>query len=370
MPVFEQGYKHWDGDLSGHAWRWWTIARQGVRIAMQGWLLRILTIMALLPALVLVCVFVLWGFLEQQAEWALPIARMFFPSEVVADPAAYRIIVWTLAFHFFFKFELFVSMILVLLVGPGLISQDLRFNAVTLYLSRPLYRWDYFLGKLGVIGWFLALVAILPAVVAYLLGVLFSFKLSVVADTWHLLLGCVGYGLVIVLSAGTLMLALSSLSRSSRYVASFWVGIWLVSSMVAGVMTGIHGEQAGRAAMKAAVLDARQQPGNPMPAHIEQWRRRQAAEMEAYLDDWRPMIAYTGNLERVGRALLGVDAVVDRLADEVVGRRGSPEGRVMTRVIFSGPRFPWEWSALILLALFGASLWLLTTRVRTLDRLS
>lgn len=370
MPVFEQGYKHWDGDLSGHAWRWWTIARQGVRIAMQGWLLRILTILALLPALALVCVFVLWGFLEQQADWALPIARMFFPPEVVADPGAYRVIVWTLAFHFFFKFELFVSMILVLLVGPGLISQDLRFNAVTLYLSRPLYRWDYFLGKLGVIGYFLALVAILPAVFAYLLGVLFSFKVSVVADTWHLLLGCVGYGLVIVLSAGTLMLALSSLSRNSRYVASFWVGIWIGTSMVAGVMSSIHADQARRAAMVALREEARQRPGNAFVDHAEQWQRRQAAEMAAYLDDWRPMVAYTGNLERVGRALLGVDTVVDRLADEVVGRRGGPGGRVLTRALFSGPRFPWEWSALILLALFGASLWLLTTRVRTLDRLS
>ena len=50
MPVFEQGYKHWDGELSGHAWRWWTIARQGVRIALQGWGLRMLTMMAMTPS--------------------------------------------------------------------------------------------------------------------------------------------------------------------------------------------------------------------------------------------------------------------------------------------------------------------------------
>ena len=37
------------------------------------------------------------------------------------------------------------------------------------------------------------------------------------------------YGLVIALSAGTLMLALSSLSRNSRYVALLWLGVWFVS---------------------------------------------------------------------------------------------------------------------------------------------
>ncbi len=382
MPVFEQGYKHWDGELSGHAWRWWTIARQGVRIALQSWILRLLTMMAMTPAVALVGVLVLWGFLEQQAEWVMPIARAIFPADIVRDPGSFRIIVWTLAFHFFFRVELFIAMVLVLLVGPGLISQDLRFNAVTLYLSRPLYRWDYFLGKLGVIGFFLALVAIVPALLAYLLGVLFSFKLAVIFDTWHLLLGCLGYGLVIVLSAGTLMLALSSLSRSSRYVAAFWVGIWIISSMVASAMSSIHVEQTTRheaQAFQPVGPPRRFDPNHPrgprMPQQVEHWQRRQEAMIEAYLNDWRPIIAYTGNLERVGRALLGVDTVAERVGDQIADAnpmtRNNPElARMTAQLYLSGPQFPVYWSALILLALFGASLWLLTTRVRTLDRLS
>ena len=43
-------------------------------------------------------------------------------------------------------------MFLVLLVGPELISQDLRFNAMPLYFARPVRRLDYFVGKLGVIA--------------------------------------------------------------------------------------------------------------------------------------------------------------------------------------------------------------------------
>ena len=32
MPIFDQGYQHWSGALSGQAWRWLTITRQGVRV--------------------------------------------------------------------------------------------------------------------------------------------------------------------------------------------------------------------------------------------------------------------------------------------------------------------------------------------------
>ena len=54
-----------------------------------------------------------------------------------------------------------------------------------------------------------------------------------------MLLACLGYGAVIVLSAGTLMLALSSLSRNSRYIALFWVALWFVTSIVATILDGL-----------------------------------------------------------------------------------------------------------------------------------
>ena len=90
------------------------------------------------------------------------------------------------------------------LAGPNLISLDLRYNALPLYLSRPMTRLDYFLGKLGVIAALVAAVAVLPAAAAYVLGVCFSLNLTVVRDTWRLLPASIVYGLVIVVSAGTL----------------------------------------------------------------------------------------------------------------------------------------------------------------------
>ena len=68
MPIFDQGYQHWSGHLSGHAWRWLAIARHGVRdrheepdrcgcASMLAWL----------PAIVLAFVLCIWGLVEQKS---------------------------------------------------------------------------------------------------------------------------------------------------------------------------------------------------------------------------------------------------------------------------------------------------------------
>ena len=130
---------------------------------------------------------------------------------------------WTLAFRQFFDIQLFFSMILVLLVGPDLISQDLRFNAIPLYLSRPVRRFEYFLGKLGVIAVFLSAVTIVPVLLAFALGYGFSLDPTVVRDTARLLAGLAGLrrdrrGLGRAPDAG-LLLAVAELAIRGRDVA-------------------------------------------------------------------------------------------------------------------------------------------------------
>src|SRR5207245_8204448 len=134
--------------------------------------------------------------------------------------------------------------LLVVIAGPGLISRDLRFNALPLYFARPLSRLDYFLGKLGIIGYLVGAIAIAPAAVAYVVGVCFSLDLSVVKDTYHVLLASVAYGLIITLSVGTLILALSSLSRRSMYVGITWAGFWIITSITGLILSTWHREPA------------------------------------------------------------------------------------------------------------------------------
>jgi ABC-2 type transport system permease protein len=404
MPIFDQGYQHWKGALSSHAWRWLAITRQGLRGLLKGRfsIIKILLIVAWLPALVLVVALALWGMFEQGSETVLGLLQPMLPAGVAADPHAYRHAVWTISYSMFFKFELFFIMLLVLVVGPNLISRDLRFNALPLYFARPLTRLDYFVGKLGVVAALVAAVAVLPAAAAYVLGVCFSLDLTVIRDTWRLLPASIVYGLVIVVSAGTLMLALSSLSRRSLYVGIAWVGLWIISSAVATVLFGIHRDSLFRAIRQEEVAARNIEPnavpvdpdeppmehgGRRRDVSGEQWQRInqrvELAESKAAPTNWRPLCSYTANLQRLGEALLGTDAAwveigraieVPRAALKPFLGRGRPDEesapinnrRLADQLV---PQYPWIWSAGVLLGLLGLSIWTLSTRVKSLDRL-
>ncbi len=393
MPIFDQGYQHWKGALSSHAWRWLAITRQGLRVQLRGTIsiIRILLLLAWMPALVLVVVLALWGMFEQGSQTVISLLQPILPPGIASDPHAYRHAVWTIAYSTFFKVEIFYIMLLVVISGPNLISRDLRFNALPLYFSRPLTRWDYFLGKLGVIAAIVAAVAIVPAAAAYVLGVCFSLDLSVIRDTWRLLPGCILYGLVIVVSAGTIMLALSSLSRRSLYVGIAWFGLWVISSAVAAVLGGIQQktlyQTIGREEMvRAKVISPDSQPPDPryfISGELGQRVRGRVALAEAAPTNWRPLFSYTANLQRLGEALLNTDAAwvevgsaieVPRAALKPLLGKGEPAAgsasinnrRLADQLV---PQYPWIWSAGVLAGLFGLSLWTLSTRVKTLDRL-
>lgn len=427
MPIFDQGYQHWNGELSGHRWRWLAVARHGVRAQLQNRIVRLMLLVAWLPALALVVLLALWGLLEQQAESAIAFLSRLLPPEVVAQPKDYRAAVWTIAYSYFFKAQLLGSLVLVLVVGPNLISRDLRFNALPLYLSRPLRRSDYFLGKLGVIGFFLAVTLVVPAVAAYLFGVGFSLDLGIVRDTHRLVWAGIAYGLVITLSAGTLMLALSSLSRRSIYVSLSWAGFVFLTQMLASALVGIHGDTERRQVMREGIAAwARQNPppeGIQMAGHYpafqgstrwmydpprageppltdeekakqKWWRAYSQKQSQLYAEaeaarlargatDWRPVLSYSNNLDRIGDWLLDTDSAwvllgrtVERpraMVGPLARGRGVPvsdappdDRRLANRYVW---QHPWYWSAGALAGVWLVSVFVLSRRVKSLDRL-
>ncbi len=353
MPILDSGYQHWSGTLGSHAWRWLVITRHGVRIGLRNRWLRLSLIVAALPGLVLVAMLCMWGLLEQQPELIetlRPILSIFsfLDARMIDEPRSYRVDVWTLSFSYFLKTQQWLSMVLILIVGPSLISQDLRYNSLPLYLSRPVRRFDYFLGKLGVIVTFIGAVTVVPVIAAWVLGLLFSLDFSIVRDTFGLMLAGAAFGLLIAVSAGMLVLALSSLSRNSRYVALFWLAIWMGTGMVSMVLQGIDMEQRQHA-----------------------WRGREfdpdvfaAAELEAAERNWRPLTSYNDNLARIGQQLLGTDAVWNKLSKFHFGGERD-------RFLYEsrGPQYPWQWSAMVLAAIFALSAWILNRSIRSLDRL-
>lgn len=380
MPIFDQGYQHWNGTLSSHAWRWLAITRHGLRAGSKNRVLRILLILSWLPAIALVVFLCMWGLLERQSSAIASLMPFltFLNPQIIADPHHYRLEIWTISYDWFLVAELYLSMLVVLLVGPNLISQDLRYNALPLYLSRPLRRMDYFLGKLGVIVFTLGRMIVAPCVLAYLMGLLFSLDWSILRDTFRLLAAAVTYGLIISISAGLLILALSSLSRNSRYVALMWLGIWFVGSVTGTILQSVEQEQRRHAMYREVFDESHANQFNEPSDERVRVRRRQLsidafqraqrklaqAEADAAKRDWRPLTSYTANLSRLGRALLGTNGAWEGLSMLLPAAE-----RQVFLMNFLGPQYPWRWSALVLLCVFGVSAWILHTQVKSLDRL-
>jgi ABC-2 type transport system permease protein len=370
MPVFEQGYQHWNGKLSSQLWRWWAITRHGVLMQFRSKLTRGLLVMCVGPAFGIAAFMILWSLFEQGNTYIKPLMGMILPKELLDVPHEYRLAVWTLAYHFFFYIQYFLLMLIVLMVGPQLISKDLRFNALPLYLSRPIRRWEYFLGKLGVIGFFVLLVTAGPAILAWVLGVLFSLKLSVVVEVLPLLYGSIITSLVIALSYGLIVLALSSLSRNSRYVSMMWFGFWMLSKALFAMLFISSGYQEW--------------------AHLGNFTKNVQRIQEAVMDTesaWQKIDQIYKLAQDAMKAKAG--SMGGMFGGQNDRRRQGPmspefleqsEGRVLVNVITNNGNkyirssdirslYPWWWSALTLLGLGVVSLCILRYRVKSLDRL-
>jgi ABC-2 type transport system permease protein len=124
-------------------------------------------------------------------------------------------------------------------VGAGLIAADRRANALQLYLSKPLTRAEYIAGKLAILFVFLVFVTLAPAIMLLLVQVAFAGSLTFVRQNLYLLPAITLFSLLQVLLASFTMLALSSLSKNSRFVAIMYAGLMFFTSAVFQAIRGI-----------------------------------------------------------------------------------------------------------------------------------
>ena len=126
-------------------------------------------------------------------------------------------------------------------VGAGLIANDRRANALQIYLSKPLTRAEYIAGKLAVLLAFLLLVTWIPGILLLIVQMLFAGSFAFIKANLFLFPAITLTSFIHVLLAAFTMLALSSLSNSSRFVGIMYAGAVLFSSAMFNVLRGITG---------------------------------------------------------------------------------------------------------------------------------
>ncbi len=222
MPIHDQGYRRYLGTRATIGRAWQVMARAGVMSVISKRQFMGLMLFAWAPFVVrAVQIYVSATF--QQASFLAPKGETF--REFLDQQGA---------------FVFFVT----IYVGAGLIANDRRANALQLYLSKPMTSAEYVAGKLAILFLFLVTVTFLPAMMLLATQAMFAGSLTFVRNNLYLLPAITLFSLLQVLLASTTMLALSSLSKSSRFVAVMYAGVFFFTTALFNALRGITGTSA------------------------------------------------------------------------------------------------------------------------------
>jgi ABC-type transport system involved in multi-copper enzyme maturation permease subunit len=219
MPIHDQGYRRYLGTRAAIGTAWRVMARAGVLTIVTKRIFLGFMLMAWIPFIVRAVSFYVASTF-QQASFLAPNGETF--REFLDQQGA---------------FVFFVT----IYVGAGLIANDRRANALQLYLSKPMTSAEYIAGKLAILFIFLVGVTFLPAMVLLLTQTIFAGSFTFVRNNLYLVPAITLFSLTQVLLASTTMLALSSLSKSSRFVAVMYAGLFFFTTALFNALRGITG---------------------------------------------------------------------------------------------------------------------------------
>ena len=217
MPIHDQGYRRYEGRREPHGRRWWVIARAGIMERLRERKFLGLLLFASVPFFVRTVMLYLGSNVPQA-------------TFLEATPSTFR--------EFLDQQSIFVFFITIY-VGSGLIANDRRANALQIYLSKPLTRVEYITGKLVTLLVFLTAVTWLPGMLLLLLQMMFAGNFTFLRANVFLFPAITLFSAILVLFSAFAMLALSSLSKSRRFVAMMYAGLIFFTAAMYQALRGM-----------------------------------------------------------------------------------------------------------------------------------
>lgn len=157
MAVYKRTYKAYRGAMTPGWSRFTVLSRYGFATLFNSRMFTAFTVLCFVPFLVcLVFVYLLHSATAQQVLHA----------QFGKDPNGIMTNYWFLSF---LGVQSWMSFLLTAWAAPGMVSKDFANHAVQLYLSRPLSRAEYLLGKVSVLGGLLSCVTWIPTLLLFLL---------------------------------------------------------------------------------------------------------------------------------------------------------------------------------------------------------
>jgi len=163
MAVYKRTYRAYTGPLTSPAWRFLVLQRYALRAVFRSRFLLIGYIACFWLPVFAVCAL----YLNQNAGILAQVNQK--PGFMTVDGRFFLL---------FLQIQGGLAGLLTAFVGPSLIAPDLTNGALSVYLSRPISRTEYILGKGMVVGGLIASITLIPALL------LFAIQSSLAGYTW------------------------------------------------------------------------------------------------------------------------------------------------------------------------------------------
>jgi len=228
MTVREKGYIHWDGVLKEKKFIWWPITWLGIRLSFKKKYFKFIYFGSFIPALV----FLVGIYISERIQDFKYMVRGT-PKFLEVNPAYFKTYFVGAPPHVG-PFLLFMMVMILVVSGAGLISDDLKGNSLQLYFSRPLEKRHYLVGKGAIVLFFLLLLTLVPGLLFIFFKVVFSGSFQFITSYPWLIISVIVYSLIVSLFFCFYTLLLSALSKNRRYVSILIFAVYIFSDILSG----------------------------------------------------------------------------------------------------------------------------------------
>jgi ABC-2 type transport system permease protein len=232
MPIHDQGYRRYSGQRGALGRGWVIIAKHHLRTAVK---------YKPFVILLIAC----WGQFVVRSVQAYVSSAYSLPDAIKFTSGTYREFLSIQG----------VGVFLISIAMAGLIADDKRANALQVYLSKPLTRVEYIAGKLAALLVLLLGITFLPAMLLLLMQMLFAGNTQFLRENLFLLPAITLYSAIQALFSGFALLALSSLSKSRRFVAVMYAGVLFFTAAMYQALRNITTSNAWAVIAPGEMLD-------------------------------------------------------------------------------------------------------------------
>jgi ABC-2 type transport system permease protein len=264
MPVYELGYRAYEGKLRSRLFRWWPIAWRCFRTSMR-WPFIAVSIVGLIPLFIRLLQAYAIGIAADSTQLTRVEARIV---QVLQRGMGGTFEYGDQLFFSLISGEVLWAVLLLWFVGAGQIAEDFRTGALQIYFAKPITQLDYVLGKLGTVMLGAFWLTLLPGVILLLAVASFAPDWAFLTENPWLPLKILGFSCVIGFVFGSLVLAISSFARSGRMAGLTFFGLYIFSAVLGHVLPRIFNDQAWKAVYLKNCIDAVGHdffPASPLP---------------------------------------------------------------------------------------------------------